>query len=66
MRKILFAIFVIVYLIIIILAFNLNVSFVEKNGFSKNSKYIWINEKDSTNSWVCFRKKFIIETKNKN
>lgn len=65
MKKLVIAIFVILYFLIVLTAFNLNVSFVGKNGFSKNSKYIWINEEDSSNSWVCFRKKINID-KNSN
>ena len=58
------AIFVVLYIVIIITAYNINVSYVEKNGFSRNSKYIWIDEENSSNSWGCFRKKFEIKEKN--
>ena len=58
------AIFVCLYIVIIITAYNINVSYVQKNGFSRNSKYIWIDEENSTNSWVYFRKKFEIKEKN--
>ena len=32
--------------------FSLNKNFAEEYGFSQNSRYIWIDEEDSTNSWV--------------
>lgn len=58
------AIFVSLYIVIIITAYNINVSYAQKNGFSRNSKYIWIDEENSSNSWVCFRKKIEIKEKN--
>ena len=62
---ILFVAFVL-YFFIIFIAYNTNISHVKKNGFSKNSKYIWIDETNSTNSWVCFRKNFKINNMNNN
>ena len=59
------AIFVGLYIFILITAYNTNISYAEKNGFSGDSKYIWIDEENSSNSWVCFRKKFEIKEKNK-
>ena len=59
------AIFVVLYIFILITAYNTNISYAEKNGFSGDSKYIWIDEENSSNSWVCFRKKFEIKEKNK-
>lgn len=64
-KIILLIVFVALYCTIIYIAYNLNISFEDINGFSRNAKYIWLDEANSSNSWVCFRKEFEIKNKNK-